>query len=501
MADAEKLTNIIICIGNGQEEASRQGIKIALKNKLPWHGVLDFTTEINNGCYHTSIYDIKSPNLLDKISSKQNIKIIILDQDQSYYTDKLEFYKTLDMAQSLINKADVEFLNKDFNNPIKHLLSNNKSFCIMPFNSIFVENGNISSCCFMETPITTVKDLKNFETDVKIKEIRQQMLLGNLIDTHCSRCYKKENLGMISHRMTHTIDWSYKENLKSFNDIAKNIQLNNYDLHVGNKCNAMCRSCGPENSDLINKEYIKIGLANEVNVASGYFDIVDILTAKRIYLNGGEPTISKDFIKFLQKCISLNRTDLEIVVNTNGFNLSDTLLELVQKFPNFKFEISVDGYKDLQTYVRWPIPWNTFVNNVNILYNITNKKISFNTVVSIYNISKLYEIVSFLELNYPETESHLNNLDDPDYLVYTNFPDKRLALDNLEKIKSLKMYKENDVFRSRLDAIISNLQQISTDTNKLKEFFKFNDLLDKSRNVNLKDYVVELDKYRDTLKE
>jgi MoaA/NifB/PqqE/SkfB family radical SAM enzyme len=492
------MIDTIICIGNGQEQASHQGRKIALKNKIPWMGVLDFTTEVDKGCYHTSIYDIKAPSLLDKIINK-NVKIIVLDQDQSYYTDELEFYKTLDLAQSMVNTADVEFLNKDFDNPIKQLLTNNKSFCIMPFISIFAQKGNISSCCFMESSITTVKELTNFNTDDKIQNVRQQMVRGDLVGEHCSHCYDKENLGMISHRTTYTVDWAYRENFKSLDDIANNIGLKNYELSVGNKCNAMCRSCNSKYSDLINQEYVKIGLAKEVKIFKGDFDVVNIAEAKRVYLNGGEPTISKDFILFLQRCIALNRTDLEIVVNTNGFKLTDTLMELVHQFPNFKFEISVDGYKDLQTYVRWPIPWDTFVGNVTKMYDITNKKISFNTVVSIYNIANLYEIFSFLESNYPGVESHLNNLTNLPHLVYTNFPDKQLALNNLEKIKSLKFYKENNTFRSRIDSITYNLQHTKIDIDVLKKFFEFNDLLDKSRNIRLKDYVPSLDRGRNII--
>ena len=186
------MIDTIICIGNGQEEASHQSSLIALENKLVWCGVLDFNTELTTGCYHTSIYDIKLPMLLDKINGRKFTKVIVLDQDQSYYKDKLEFFKTIDLGQSLVDKVVVEFLNSDFSNPIKQELIKNKSFCIMPFISLCTDGDDISSCCTMKTPITDIGKFKDFKLDSDINHLRTDMLANVRSTKHCNECYKDE---------------------------------------------------------------------------------------------------------------------------------------------------------------------------------------------------------------------------------------------------------------------------------------------------------------------
>ena len=494
------MIDTIICIGNGQEEASHQSSLIALENKLVWCGVLDFNTELTTGCYHTSIYDIKLPMLLDKINGRKFTKVIVLDQDQSYYKDKLEFFKTIDLGQSLVDKVVVEFLNSDFSNPIKQELIKNKSFCIMPFISLCTDGDDISSCCTMKTPITDIGKFKDFKLDSDINHLRTDMLANVRSTKHCNECYKDEDAGMISSRQTLTQEWAYKLNLKSIEDIHNNTNLISYDISVGNKCNAMCRSCVPDLSNLISKEYIKIGLDHVPVNKKSNFDLIDISNVKRVYINGGEPTISQDFFNFLQKCIDLNKLDVEIIINTNAFKLSEKFLDIIKNFSNLKFEISIDGYQDLQYYIRHPIAWDQFKDNVDTLYQtVGGRKISFNTVVSIYNISSLYNIINFLESNYPETTKHLRILSYKEFLVYTNFPDKHVAVSDLEKIKSLDYYKKDETLCSQIDGLIAGMSSAPINTESLKHFFKFNDLLDKSRNISLKDYIPQLDYARDIL--
>ena len=52
---------ILICVGNGQQEADIQSQKIAKDRFLLYNGILDDSTVLSNGVWHTSIYDIKIP--------------------------------------------------------------------------------------------------------------------------------------------------------------------------------------------------------------------------------------------------------------------------------------------------------------------------------------------------------------------------------------------------------------------------------------------------------
>jgi hypothetical protein len=87
-------------------------------------------------------------------------------------------------------------------------------------------------------------------------------------------------------------------------------------------------------------------------------------------------------------------------------------------------------------------------------------------------------------------------LSDPNILEPWNFPDKQLALKNLNKIKTLKTYQQNQIFKSKIDGIITQLENTNVDLIKLTEFFEFNDKLDQSRGIRLADYLPDLDNCR-----
>ena len=71
-----------------------------------------------------------------------------------------------------------------------------------------------------------------------------------------------------------------------------------------------------------------------------------------------------------------------------------------------------------------------------------------------------------------------------------------MALDDLNKIKTLKKYRTDEVFNSNINSIIQRIETCKVNYDMLINFFKFNDLLDQSRGVKLADYIPELDHCR-----
>jgi bifunctional N-acetylglucosamine-1-phosphate-uridyltransferase/glucosamine-1-phosphate-acetyltransferase GlmU-like protein len=73
---------------------------------------------------------------------------------------------------------------------------------------------------------------------------------------------------------------------------------------------------------------------------------------------------------------------------------------------------------------------------------------------------------------------------------------KKFDESDLEKVKTLKFYKKYPTFRSEIDALINLISTSKIDYMALEKFFEFNDKLDKSRNMNLRDYNPILDNAR-----
>ena len=226
-------------------------------------------------------------------------------------------------------------------------------------------------------------------------------------------------------------------------------------------------------------------------------DSINIDNIEKLYVAGGEPTISDDLYLFLEECLLKGKTDLEIQLNTNAVNLSTRFKSMIKHFSNITFEISIDGYEEVNHYVRWPTKWDKLINNIDYLYG-NNHRISFNTVLSIYNITSLYNLIDFLSLRYNNLTHQLSKAESiNDILSPYNCPAIETVVSELLKIKHLDAYKNNATINSQIDSYYTHYTS-SPDINlkKLKKFFEYNDKLDQSRNVKLKDYIPELEACR-----
>jgi MoaA/NifB/PqqE/SkfB family radical SAM enzyme len=376
-------------------------------------------------------------------------------------------------------------------------LKENRAFCILPFIHLHVnEDNDVKPCCLGgQTGLTKYTKDFDFNTNPQLEEIRQKMLAGERV-TACTECYQLDDAGTYSSRTQETESWIKQLGVETFEDITTNLIY--YDIRNDNLCNLACRMCTPQFSSQLEKEYKKLNWPVAVHPKSFSFtDTVDIDTVQKIYVAGGEPSLMPGFREFLQRAIACNRTDIEIRMNTNATNLNKEYRQLLSHFSNVHIVVSLDGYDKINKYIRWPADWNTIVENVHGLYKITSN-ISFNVTVGIWNISNLSQLVFFLEQEFPDTNVLLNKIYRPKGLVFTTFPDKELALHDLELLKSSKFYQQF-LFQSKVDYYITEMKKSSIDLNALEEFFNFNDQLDVSRNVKLIDYIPELEQCRNYL--
>jgi molybdenum cofactor biosynthesis enzyme MoaA len=489
------MIDFIICIGNGAESADMLAKDIAVLNTFKHCGFLDNNTELLPGCYHTSIYNIKLLELINKVTVViDRLKIVVLDQDETVYKNTRDYHDTIEMAQSLVSHCKVEFVNPSMSNPFRQLLEENKSFCILPF--IATNNFN-RHCCWMPN----FDQYTDFYTDKNSLKMRQQMLNGEKTEL-CQQCYNIENYGAVSRRQICTRDWTHKLNLKSYSDVEKYTKLIRYEVFLGNYCNLMCRMCRPSESNLIDNEYNNLGLAqHKLGITKNDpFEKINLDSIQQLTVAGGEPSINQDFYNFLKHCIQIDKTDFEIQISTNAVSITKEFILLVKQFSNIKMSISVDGFDQVNQYIRWPSNWEKFKQNTQKLISaLQPHNYHFNSVVSIYNIARLYPLFEFLDKTYPTSSISLSLLETPDHQVAWNFPNKQLAFDNLKKIKTLKKYHTDEVFNRNINGIIQHIETCEVDYATLAKFFEFNDLLDQSRGVDLSEYIPELEQCRSYL--
>jgi len=386
------------------------------------------------------------------------------------------------------------------NKIFEKILESNKSFCLNPFTTFVSQNGSTTPCCHSMDPVIEINQYNGWSTTQEYLDIRQKMLLGTPVP-QCGICYAREKNVGISPRIIDSLKIAREMKLYSIDQIQSIEQPRYYQIRSSNVCNLQCRMCMPLNSNLIEREYIKLGL-HDPSIKFRYtgFDIVDLNQVQEVYVAGGEPLVQKEFAEFLQRCIDQKSTNFHLIVNTNAVSVSSRIQQLLSNFSNLHLQFSLDGYQQVNDYIRWPSNWDKVINNINTLSLLANS-ISFNITVSIYNILNIYKLLKFLDDNYPKPPQTTRVLSlvssEDDFLSPILFPDKDLVLAMLNKIKNLDSYIAETNVKNIVDILIDYFEtKYQLDTIKLDKFFKFNDKLDQARKVQLKDYILELDECR-----
>jgi uncharacterized Fe-S cluster-containing radical SAM superfamily protein len=479
----------ILCLGNNTEHTDTLTRKIAADQGTTCHGLL---SELDNlmeysqpGYYHTTVVDISYGKLVSM--SKEFDQVLVLDQPKESYSHADFYYKTIQLAGQLHNTIwqnvgmcqDVGFF--------ENLVNTNSSFCIFPFIELLVNNNHTTVCCRSNTPIVEIHKLTDYQTDKNYQIIRNRMLKGIAVPEHCSSCYKVEALGMRSARQQETVEWANRLNMHSLDDLNQIQHPVYYEVRPSNVCNLQCRMCGPGSSELINQEFYRIGFIKQpIELQYSNFDIVDIEHVKKLYVAGGEPTAMPEFYEFLDRCVDSGHT-FDFTINTNAVKLSDKFKKQLKQLPHLQFIVSIDGYGDLNHYIRWPSEWTTVINNVHYLHN-QGHVISFNVTVSMYNVAELHQLLSFFDQEFPGVLVHCQlavGITSP-----LSFPNPDIVLEDVEKIRQLACYQNDPLLSSFIEGIIKHFQNVVPAD--ISNFVDYNTALDKSRGINLKNYAPKL---------
>ena len=277
--------------------------------------------------------------------------------------------------------------------------------------------------------------------------------------------------------MHETIDW-----VKKFGepDIEKP-RLQYADIRFDPTCNLKCKTCGPHDSTLWQKERnLKIPV-NEGNKT--YLRKVDKKVLKKVYLAGGEPTYIKDYLVFLQELYAVN-PNCEVVINTNLKKLNAQWKDIIKKFNNLTVICSCDAIRKLGVYVRYPLVWREFEENVKWVSENANF-LQFNLVASNLTSHNLFDTCDWMK-QYSKN-INLSIITDPKC-----FSEKAVPVEMREK------YIENIQKLAKFPVSVHYAMNFRT---KIKYLIKkYNESkFDESLYKNLRDEISEQDSHR-TLK-
>lgn len=466
---------------------------------------------VEDGYYHTTILDLSFGDIVG-LSQRFDL-VIMLDQPRAEWTHwkpLLSTYKIMvEIEKSGLTKTQFRHNQniKSFENFSK-LVNENPSFCIFPWINLVEENGYLHPCARGNKAIKKISEVINWQKDPDYGWIRQQMLAGNKLPEHCWTCYKYEEKGIESYRQFETKDWIAKLEINSIDDLEQIDRPYYYDIRLNNQCNIKCRGCTPVFSSQIEKEFKQFKIQHkDMELAKKWkymsMDVVNIdkLDSRtRIYLTGGEPTIIAEVMEFMQRCIDAGKTDFDFALCTNGAVVSQKFLDLVNHFSNVTFSFSIDGYGAINDYWRSGSKWEKVIANAHMLKS-HGHVISFNTVPGIYNVTNLHLLFEFFDREFPHAGVYmqLNNVDSQSAF---NHPRPDLVVESMERCKKTSIYwSDGKSNRTCIDSLHDHYSKNPPcDLVKLREFFEYNDQLDRIRGTRLGDCIPELDACRALLR-
>jgi radical SAM protein with 4Fe4S-binding SPASM domain len=375
----------------------------------------------------------------------------------------------------------------------KEILTN-KSFCVLPWTGFELEpNGNVKNCIISTSVIGNIQkqDIVSILSGEENLKIKKQMLEDKK-PKNCAGCYLQEqdrkNLSSISSRLYYTKELgSVLDN--TLYDQIENFSLHHVDLRWTNHCNQACVYCSPEYSSKWAQELgreIKSSVYSRKKVKDFVFE--NIKKLKNIYLAGGEPLLMNENREFLQLLLKENPL-VNIRVNTNLSSTKTGVFDLLCKFKNVHWTVSVETIEEEYEYVRYHGSWKEFLQNLKQIQRLDHK-ITFNMLYFILNYKSIFSTVNFFkEIGFHENSFIIGPLYTPEYLNILNLPKNILSeLKNkfINEIATSNYYLKNSY--ENILKYISN----TTWQNNISYFQEQIKILDTRRNQSAQTVFTEL---------
>lgn len=380
---------------------------------------------------------------------------------------------------------------------------NLKNFCPLPFISLFTfNNGAIKICCDSKA-IGNLRQsrLQEAWNGPLIKEVRRAFLADERHPV-CSKCWEKEDLGILSSRQTHEFNESH---LRHFDQTGFVDSFpRNLSLRLGNICNFKCVMCQPENSSKwledkkIYQEHIGDIKTDKIISAVDIQEIDDWMNQAQegphlIYFVGGEPLFSKDFRKSIDYLSAKDYAkSIVIRVFTNLSTDPSWLLPYAKFFQRLEISASVDGCFEHYNVIRYPGKWMDFNQNVDkVIHGAIESNIVFDFffVAMSINISNLPAFCNWVASKKWKNLSpriYTDILTEPEMLSlkYLSAKNKQLMQEQLYDL--LQSSTGSRLLKDEIENIITYLNLV-IDPNDVelnqKKLIEYLDALDSHRNT------------------
>lgn len=302
-------------------------------------------------------------------------------------------------------------------------------FRVCPVSQSAPSRGEVKNANGTRPHIVESQDVRNAQS---LKDLRRNMRSGADVGETCKRCLAEESFGLQSRRQMELA--RHPEFNQDFVDkwTAEDGTLNEgapvatVILRMGNKCNLVCRMCGPSSSSAWYKEWAETrhagyqeesGRVQLLKTNGGAFQCdPDVYSwsessaplefikscgpsLRGIHFSGGEPILSRSHAEILRYLVDSGRSSvISLDYNSNMTVLPQEILELWEKFRWVEVGFSIDGPPELNEYIRYPVKTAALLRNLQRLdQSKVPGKFWLSATVQIYNVLYMDDLQDWLD--------------------------------------------------------------------------------------------------------
>ena len=270
------------------------------------------------------------------------------------------------------------------------------TFCVLPW------VGKEINWDSQETPCCLLPKTYN------IDQIKSDLLAG-IKTSACQKCWNLEEHGLKSDRQVknNSLDFYWDRDIDSIKQDAVDGNLNDIlilKLFTSYTCNATCVSCNSSSSS----SWAQLNHQTDPNIPLRKYQFIDIdniktkvdlKKLKMLSLVGGEPLYEKKNFDLLEYLVELGNTDIFLSMVTNGsVKLTSRQKQVLSKFKNINFSVSIDGIESVFEYLRYPLTWVDLNNNL-VFFRELTENISSNYTLSNLNILYHNKTIEWFDKN------------------------------------------------------------------------------------------------------
>ena len=414
--------------------------------------------------------------------------------------------------------------------------NSSKTFCVLPWIHVATfPDGSTPLCCVARTPDREEINLNKLTIPEVVnsdyfKQTRVDMLNGKK-PSACQHCFKEEENGASSYRTNQNKEWTDKLGEELIKDIVSKTEedgtipfnLYSLDLRLGNTCNLKCIMCQPQDSSkwIKDNEFLAENtvLGTDVAGAKTVFrdkvkfynrdnyewykktEFIDAVLKQSKFLNhiiiaGGEPLFikeQKDLIINLVK--SGDAKNISISYHTNGTIYDSELIELWAEFKHVNLYFSLDSYKEINRYLRYPSMFDLIQTNLQKFDMNCPINVDMDILTTVSNMSLFY-IPEFMKWISDQNFTRITYKDSTDYgpgwvfsgvVHYPEFLNPKVLPLKVKKAITFKVLRHIDEYKDTI--IFDNLKAFVDMMNSEDLSFRL---------PELKEYLENLDKLRKT---